>query len=205
MSLNNGYKPNPHYYTSLVKDFHETFEVKTYKHPDNAPMDVHKLRARLIREELQEYHDAYDTLACLDALCDSLYVVAGTAVTYSTPLVALPFYNDDGINNLDASARPLLNDLDSMFPCQKNLNVSISLYMNKLESVAVHRKFMIREAFMAVHINNMNKLWDYNPLEKLAVIPYIVVAKGNKFLVKDLGGKVIKPPDHQKVDLSDFI
>jgi hypothetical protein len=198
-------KPNPHYYTNLVKDFHETFEVKSYKGPDNAPFEVHKLRARLIREELKEYHDAFDTLECLDALCDSLYVVAGTAVTYSTPLVALPYYGEYGSDYLDAGARPLLNDLDSMFPCQKNLSVSISLYINKLECTAVHRKFRIQEAFMAVHINNMDKLWSFNPLDKLAVLPYTVKAKGDKYLVKDAGGKVIKPPDHKKVDLSEFI
>jgi hypothetical protein len=196
-------KSDPYYFYNRVKKFHETFEVLDYPHPDNAPFEVHKLRARLIEEEFKELKDARTPVDTLDAICDLLYVVAGTACAYSTPLKIVTCID----HTIPVSIQTVLNDLYSMFPCQNHLMVDLSLLIADLENHAFSRFSKYKEAFNAVHENNMDKLWTFDPTASIMDSKRILLykPKRDKWLVKDAGGKVIKPPSHTKVDLTPYV
>lgn len=186
----------------LVRDFHTIFEGPTFDHPDNAPFKIHELRSRLIKEEAKEWQLAKSRIDRLDALCDLMYVILGTAVTYSTPLLSHSDWRLD--YSVGYEVRGITNDLDSSFPCQDMLKKSIGAASLKLVWLANKSDFDFAGAFEAVHENNMKKLWpsmDWNGWPN-----YVgKEVKPGLWLVKDLGGKVIKPPNHPKVDLTPYI
>lgn len=192
------------FYMKLVRNFHTTFDNKIFNGPEKAPFEVHKLSAALIREEIKEYSEATERIEILDALADCTYVAAWVAVTYSIPgglyVTSHDFSGDKP--EIYHRASSVLNDLDSMFPCIKHLKPGLNYFINRCEAVAeLHYGFKFREAFIAVHNNNMDKLWSAPPDDHSLT----AVKKGNKYLVKNALGKVIKPLDHKKVDLTPFI
>ncbi len=198
------------HFETCVREFHTTFECPTYEHPDKAPFDIHKLRARLIEEEVKEYYTATSKEDVLDALCDTIYVVVGTAITYSTPITERGLLPLMGLPppSLAANSRLITNDLHSMFPCQKNLTEAIDRTLVCVIDIASIKGFKLVEAFDAVHANNMLKLWDEPTFHGACLTQQSILnvkPKGDKFLVRDPGGKVIKPPGHTKVNLTPFI
>lgn len=183
-----------------LREFHNAFEQKLYDHPDHAPIEVHKLRARLIEEELKELCAAKDKVEHLDAICDLLYVVVGTAITYSIPLTD-HIARSSSMPNIPSSMRLILNDLYTLFPCPNHLRKGIDASIAALIDTAYIHRYKYYEAFQAVHENNMLKLWSdtsYNP-------NHTSIPKGNRWLVRDRFGKVIKPPQHTKVDLLPYV
>lgn len=68
-----------------VKEFHEMVGAHIEKRPHIPPIEVSKLRERLIQEEFQELVTAMeeaDIVEVADALGDLLYVIYGTAISY---------------------------------------------------------------------------------------------------------------------------
>lgn len=200
--------PNIKYYEVAVREFMTVFEQPFYKHVDEAPIELHKLRARLILEELEEYYAAKERgTEELDALCDLMYVVVGTMLSYAIPIrpytscqLRLPKWTKH-----DIFARPVLNELHSCFPCQNIMLAEGNTLISRIEDVGYLQGYNIRGAFEAVHQNNLDKLWPIPSLNP----DHSCVAKNvdgaTVWLVKDKGGKVVKPDYHTKVDLSPYV
>ena len=67
----------------MVRDFHRKFRQPDLTVPGELPASVASLRKKLVSEEASELIDAIDRGELhqqLDALCDLLYVVYGTAI-----------------------------------------------------------------------------------------------------------------------------
>lgn len=196
----------PELCVACLKEWNDVFEFKTYDHVDNVPKDVIKLRYRLIDEEAKEYYAAVDLVDELDAICDLLYVIVGTNVTCNIPVVPYTsgqlYRRDARKGTIFEQITPVLQELGSLFPCPRRTHEYTNKAIVRLLDVAAIRGFKLRDAFRAVHDNNMAKLWPEHPGADKG---YIVKPKGNKFLVKNQYGKVIKSPAHTKVDLTPFI
>lgn len=191
-------------YHTLVNEFHSTFEIPSYATTEDAPCEAHKLRARLIKEEYDELLAAANRLDVLDAICDLIYVVAGTAVTYHIGIAPYTStavkLNKPTLDGLHHRTNYVLQELYSMFPCPKNTRHGLNDLLCFLDDLARNHAFRMPEAFMAVHSNNMKKLWN-----EPAPAELITKRKGDKWLVRDSGGKIIKPPYHTKVDLTPYV
>ena len=75
----------------MVKDFHTKFGCDVAEHPNPVGVDdaLLLLRSRLILDETAEFVTAaskHDFVEMIDALCDLLYVVYGTAVVLGVDL-----------------------------------------------------------------------------------------------------------------------
>jgi predicted HAD superfamily Cof-like phosphohydrolase len=71
-----------------VKEFHRKFGVPVRERPQLLNEDEHLYRLRFLREELDEFHEAYeagDLVKAFDALLDLAYVVHGTAIMMGLP------------------------------------------------------------------------------------------------------------------------
>lgn len=84
-----------------VADWHERFGVPVARKPTTIPLQRCDLRARLIREELDEL-EAYlltgNLIEIADALADLLYVTFGTAVELGMDME--PIFNEVQRSNL---------------------------------------------------------------------------------------------------------
>lgn len=79
----------------MVKEFHRKFGLHVnrgpipFLHEDLDNEDLYTLRHRLHKEEWKELEDAWedeDLVGYADALCDLIYVLCGTAVSFGIPL-----------------------------------------------------------------------------------------------------------------------
>jgi hypothetical protein len=143
-------------FVKLVTEFNRVFELPHFVHPDFAPFDVHRLRAKLIEESLAAFHRAAGDEALLIALCDLIYAITSTAVTYSTPVAPYTSHAREGSVLVIAPLVKLItNDLHTLFPCQNMLTVGINKSLAALDDFASIRGYDTEGAFMAVHINKM--------------------------------------------------
>lgn len=69
-----------------VREFHDSFGIKNNsKYEVSLEMADYELRYRLLKEELEEYHDACkdgDIVEIADALGDQLYIIFGTLLKH---------------------------------------------------------------------------------------------------------------------------
>lgn len=79
----------------MVKDFHERFGLDVayspidFSHENDEQEPLFTLRQRLHQEEWKELEEAWvdeDLVAYADAICDLIYVLCGTAVSFGIPL-----------------------------------------------------------------------------------------------------------------------
>lgn len=193
-------------YEKLVTEFIKTFDQKIYDMLSFVPGKVLELRANLIEEEASEYLAATSPVEILDACCDMVYVLVGTAVITNLPTRVKP--KDFVI--LDPLLKPplvevptVIDELCLNIPCHMKLQANLNAALAEVAGIAINvYHFNFWRAFEAVHANNMSKLWGSYPQDpELVVIP-----KNGAYLVKRKSdGKVIKPPGHQIVDLSPFV
>jgi predicted HAD superfamily Cof-like phosphohydrolase len=129
---------------TVVREFHEAFDLTINDSPSVPSEKDIRLRIRLIKEETNEVCDELIRLlktprlgdaipvlqALLSELCDLRYVTEGTAVTLGLPM---------------------------------------------------------DEAYEAIHAANMAKVWPDGRVHR------------------DSGGKVVKPPNHEKANMADFV
>lgn len=184
-------------YEIMVNEFMDTFDQKRYNNLHDVPNRVLKFRADLIAEEAQEYKDATSTVDKLDALCDLIYVVAGTTLTIGTRLLKIP---PTGGPNLTTTGY-LIKLLCVKVPCLRSITSSASLCVSECRAIAFDQNMKLDQAFEAVHKNNMDKLWTVRPTNK----DLIIIPKKGRFLVKNKAGKVIKPLNHTKVNLLPYV
>lgn len=75
-----------------VYEFTEANDLPRPKTPVLPDFQTRKLRKKLLREEYNEYLDGEDNddlVEIADALCDILYIVYGTGITYGLPMKEL--------------------------------------------------------------------------------------------------------------------
>jgi len=185
------------YYQS-VSEFMRTFDQHTYPTTLKTPAKLLQFRGDLIDEEYLEYLKAqkFDNLTeQLDGLCDLIYVTAGTLITCGLQCVPI---------STGRTLASLVNDcVDECYqprPCHQRLYEACNMLITRIEAEA-KGKFDLLGAFKTVHENNMEKLWPHNP-EKPG---FVVTKKGDRWLVKNLEGKVIKSAGHTKPNLAPFI
>lgn len=183
---------------AMVKEFMEAFDQKIYDNLNQVPDKVMKLREALIAEEHKEFEDATELVDKLDALCDILYVVLGTAVAINARVLPLPIEED---RLKFSSINVLLDNLRARIPCIRRLSTCLSTTVKECHEIAKTLKLDLNKAFEAVHKNNMGKLWKSRPSDK----ELIVIPKGDRFLVKNKEGKVVKPMGHRPPKLEEFV
>ncbi len=207
----------------LVADWHSKFSVGL---PDTPTFteEVCALRISLLQEELLEFTMAHDTsnrLEMLDALCDLQYVLSGAILHLGMrDRVAMYPQARTHISPVQFSSS-LIRARASLFSLKlKYLGYLLMLQnvgqignllrelQNILDSMIVVTGFdsVFDAAFMAVHENNMKKLWSWE--EVLSAGDNISFSNSwidGWHIARKLSGKIIKPPSHKKVDLTEFV
>jgi len=193
---------NTETYFYLVKEFMKAFDQRCYRFTSDVPDKTLKLRADLIDEEDKEYDEARnkgDKIGILDALCDLAYVTAGTMITCGLMPIPYSAKTNKTLVSMDPEASYTIEECRLGIPCHKRMYRYSNRLLAKIDDLGYAMNLI--EAFKVVHENNMSKLWTARPDDK----ELIVIPKGQKFLVKNKNGKVVKPPCHVPPDLSRFI
>ena len=101
--------------SDMVREFHETYGLpvrSTPARPENWREEV--LRFDLLREEFEEYRDAYtagDLVELADALADLIYIAHGTALVYGIDLDAvLAEVHRSNMSKVGADGKPIFRE-----------------------------------------------------------------------------------------------
>jgi len=101
----------------MVQEFHRVYRCYQGAQPAGAiPEREWLVRARLIQEELDEYHQAAqngDLVGVADALSDLLYVVLGTYIAHGLQDVAEDLFREvhsSNMSKLDGDGQPLYRE-----------------------------------------------------------------------------------------------
>lgn len=189
---------------AYVGEFMGAFELHLPRTWDDSADDSRLLWANLIAEEFSELTDATTTIDRLDAFCDLHYVGIGGHLScgFRCEQIAAGGYQ----RPLQKAVGEARTQLIKVPVCQAGCKDALpSLVLTTLRAgKAMFPKF--NEAFAAVHDNNMQKLWTEAPKDSQYTVKAKVYAKAVRYLVKRASdGKVIKPPNHVKVDLSKYV
>lgn len=96
---------------SMVREFHEAFEIPVLASPTLPDEGRRALRRRILEEEYQEYLAAerdHDLVEVADALADMVYVIFGTALEYGIPLGdVIEEVHRSNMSKLGADGRPV--------------------------------------------------------------------------------------------------
>lgn len=195
---------------SLVGDFCSKFDVYVPMTWDDSRDDSRALWANLISEEFIELTEATTRIDRLDAMCDLLYVAQGAVLSVGLRGDA---YKTFGINKpLTKAVTDAVFQLRKTSPCQagcRNDTTSLAVTMLRAgNAMFTPEKFI--GAFTAVHENNMAKLWTEDDLKHLPADctqkPKVLGLNNVRFLVRRKeDGKIMKPPQHKKVDLTPYV
>jgi predicted HAD superfamily Cof-like phosphohydrolase len=185
-----------------VREFHEKYEVLINEKPTVPNDEVLKLRCKLLLEEVLEFCTAAGFSVNAS---NSIQVGNGNAMQsdrrirtqeicgVNIPLVTIEVERDEKVNYNLVEMADALADIQVI-----NDGTCISLGID-LEPLSDE-----------VHRSNMTKLWSQNDLDKAAEVDskidltkdHIITNKGeDQFLVKRLGGKVIKSPSYSPADI----
>lgn len=192
--------------TTMVREFMTNFEQPIYPDVDHLPCETALLRSALIMEEAVEYsRAARRTEDELDGICDLLYVVIGTNITMSIPVLPV-----QATKIIPMAQKPSIwyqvlsvtQDLDCKFPCEKIQKRELNKLISLLVDIGVNYGYKLQEAFAEVHRSNMTKLWETPPKAEAGLI---IKPKGGLFLVKRKDGKVVKPPTFVPPNLMPYL
>ena len=191
---------------AAVRDFMVAFDQTFYSTAENTPCEIAALRSSLIREEYGEYNSSPSvSVDELDAICDLLYVIAGTALTFNVPLhpyISGQLYGSRKVkHDISTVILPILQDLDSRFPCTRIQNQWLNAATRRIIDVAKMNGYDLPAAFVEVHRSNMTKLWKEPPKE----LYNIKQKKGGWLVKRPEDGKVIKSPTYSPADLKPYI
>ncbi len=190
--------------TDMVREFMKVFDQSIYPTVQQTPCEVALLRSNLITEEAKEYSRApWKSEEELDAICDLLYVVIGTNITMSVPVIPILAVTVPVSKkiNLWNNVLNITQDLDCRFPCANIQFKELNDLTKLLIAIATGTGYKLLPAFTAVHAKNMSKLWQHPPEGK----DLIIVPKGTRWLVKRADGKVVKPPTFTPPDLKAYL
>ncbi len=221
---------NLRHYASQVEQFHETFD--THWPTPTKPvlrMDTVKARHDIMREEIEETHEAWkqmNRLEVLDGLCDTQYVLSGTILacgfrdTFAYNIVP-GFFSDGDAGKLAAfsmlkaklKAFLVFAEAGNVIETSKSLVLMQQVTSGLVDAFGFTHVF--GDAFDAVHENNMDKLWSHSqaleyfgdgtkfPTASGETLSWVLNPGG--FIVRRADGKILKPVGHSKVDISRFI
>jgi predicted HAD superfamily Cof-like phosphohydrolase len=193
---------------ALVKEFQETFNRQ------QLTVDaLIKLCVSLTVEEVNELLESYvykDKLEELDALIDIKYVAYGALIKFNSTYHE-PYFLGNSIEEMVILLKGYAWDSDTQGMC--NMFCEIIKWADKqLEEMFVNDPTSIYSAFTDVHKNNMAKLHTsvdhcQQTIAKLGDEGYKINAIGEKYwaLVRISDNKIIKPFDHEKVSLKNYI
>jgi predicted HAD superfamily Cof-like phosphohydrolase len=166
-----------------VQEFHEVFNHRIGNLNELEPLDVRQLRIKLLFEELQELAEASDCVATFETLCKD---ATGN--------------ESKEVSKFDGNIVNQLEELDALCDIQYVLN-------GKIITAGMHKIF--DGEFDKVHQNNMSKAHRdkdhaYETVAKLNgnTSDYTFNWYDQKCILTNSAGKIIKPHDHQKVQLS---
>jgi predicted HAD superfamily Cof-like phosphohydrolase len=160
-----------------VKEFRELFDFPIGDHTKEESLQSRRLGIKLIFEELQELATASGCEGTFESLCRAEYT--------EEPLC----YDKEEINHIE--------ELDAL------CDLKYVLY-GKIIAAGYHEIFDVN--FDLVHENNMQKAHkDIHHCSRTIAInnyaPWKAVEKGDKYLLYNQDGKLIKPHDFKKVEL----
>lgn len=187
-----------------VGEFWCAFDVPLPRIWDDSSAETRSLYATLIAEEFGELLDAKSRVDRLDAICDLQYVALGG-------LLSCGFRGDllktHGWNRpLQKAVGDAVTRLRANPPCQQGCKSDVPSLVVTMQRFgeAAYKRF--NDAFGAVHANNMKKLWETPPDDASLTVKQKYVGQDVRYLVRRASdGKIIKPPNHTKVDLQEYI
>lgn len=213
----------PHAYLNQVADFHRAFQYRQPepRHPDFTCAKTNALRPKLLNEELHELReaiDANDRLEQLDALCDIQYVLSGAVLAWG-----LRDLVDSRSTMIELrKIRDMSAHLAAMFGQVAQLEVAaendfghqvvtgLCALQSRLATTVYHLGFAqcFDAAFAVVHENNMDKYWTYEEYcegeAEIAARNWSHV-EGKGYICRRDDNKIVKPPHHKKVNLTQFV
>ncbi len=183
-------------YLKKVFKFQETFLMAIgpdVKHVET--LETRQLRIKLLFEELMELAEASDCKGTFHSLCTQVFREYCTGGLEGIKGHKCP---PDG-DNVDR-----VEELDALCDLQYVLT-------GKIISSGLHEVF--DEAFKRVHKNNMEKahvsiVHVKNTISHKKLNPEnckIITIDNETYLLHNESGKLVKPHDHKKVDLSDLL
>ena len=163
-----------------VQEFHEIFNHPIGNLTELEPLQVRQLRIKLLFEELEELAEASDCNYTFFHLCNEFTE------------------GDDDISEMDGDNVNQIQELDALCDIQYVLNGKI---------ITAGMQDIFDREFDKVHQNNMSKshrsfAHAYETTLKSGDTKYNITPKSDKFIVTNEAGKIIKPHDHKKVELS---
>lgn len=194
--------------------FRQAFDFPCTREWNNCSPTAMNLQATLIREEFKEFTDAKSRVDKLDALCDLAYVIAGGFIACGYR--GLELENCSNVHEhpfikIIPNAAKRLTDASCPGGCLRDVGSALFTVVRTGRRLFGAGNFT--NAFLAVHDNNMNKLWTVGQhaaeFDATSMTSKLVVmdhgASADRYLVKRKSdGKVIKPSDFAKVELTQF-
>jgi predicted HAD superfamily Cof-like phosphohydrolase len=187
----------------MVKEFHDMFEHPIGKNSSHKePLEIRQLRIKLLFEELSELVEASDCKATfIELLIETIY---NMSIENDPNLKGLINYTNDikDILNLtdikDGDNVDKIEELDALCDIQYVLN-------GKILTAGLQNIF--DREYQVVHENNMTKAHDteeeaLKTLNKVLNNKGVVFKRNGKYLVNNTSGKLIKPYNHEKVNLN---
>jgi len=118
------FEKSPSYF-QMVKRFHETFGLdindepidmkQLHPHGSTSSSPLWRLRLALVAEEFEEFDKAMendtDLVSVTDAICDLIYVLCGTAVSFGIPLdECFAEVQRSNMSKLDSNGNPIVRE-----------------------------------------------------------------------------------------------
>lgn len=184
--------------TEKVAEFHQLFEHPIGKPNDLEPLKIRQLRIKLLFEELAELTEAGDVKATFAELCVKFLSENGVL----SPQKAQGDYDKLALKLLGLEDGDNVNKVEEL---DAITDIQYVLDGKKLTS-GLHE--VTDQAFDLVHNNNMQKAHTSDEHAEATINAlndggdYNVEHRNGKVLLFNSSGKVIKPHDHKKVDLS---
>lgn len=158
-----------------VTDFHRTFNQLIANQPEFPSSAIRQLRFQLLREEINEFCEAYeitDYVEIADALADICYIIAGTCVSYGICPDDRTFHSPYDVSTNVYKGTKLFFSLKLNRMMKEDFErYSIAELSNNLDNVkselvlmiwnvcaiAYHYHMPLNEIFAEVHRSNMAK------------------------------------------------
>lgn len=199
-----------HFYTfaleayDAVTAFHRAFELPIRGSWADSTKSGRLLRANLIEEEFNELVNSVDPVARLDAYCDLTYVLLGTFLELGYSSARLNEPNFHRLPPFAGNTATIITNLKSPTPCFRRLSWALPDATAAVIKEAWTFTAQFPEAFRAVHVSNMSKLWEEAPRNITDVIVKEVY-KGKWLVKRKSDGKVLKPSTFVAPELTPFI
>lgn len=208
----------------MVREWHDKFGVVLPTKP-KFDKDNCALRISLLTEEKNELQEASFTnnpLEILDALCDCRYVLDGAILHTGMAEMVGDMSKGTIVTRymaslkFDVAARIQLYSIKIKYLSWKFLDkneIEIAQAFRDLDLVlkglvyATGMDKVFAAAFCKVHENNTDKVWTTQEMAACAdkEIRFHKCDWREGFIARNSIGKIIKPPTHKKVNLSEFI